>query len=95
MEPTTSRGGTCRGSAAACRVAPREEFLGVREVVDGLGIPVIDLIDTFERVDYATYRVADHEGHPNAAGHRLLFERLYERLGADARLSRAFAGDRH
>jgi lysophospholipase L1-like esterase len=70
----------------------REEFLGVREVVDGLGIPVIDLLDTFERVDYATYRVAAHDGHPNAAGHRLLFERLYERLAADARLSRAFGG---
>jgi lysophospholipase L1-like esterase len=69
-----------------------EEFLGVREAVEGLGIPLIDLLDTFDRVDYATYRVSDNDVHPNAAGHRLLFERLYEYIGADARLSRAFRG---
>jgi hypothetical protein len=70
----------------------REEFLGVREVIDALGIPVIDLLDTFEDVEYAPYRVAENDGHPNAAGHRRLFEHVHDRIRADARLTRMFSG---
>lgn len=70
-----------------------EEFLGVREVLKGLGIPFVDLLETFEHVDdQSQYRVADNDRHPNAAGHRLLSERLYEKINSDPRLMRIVLG---
>ncbi len=70
-----------------------EAFLGVREVVADLGIPVIDLISTFGGGrDLSTYRVASGDRHPNAAGHQLLFEELYRKLVADPALMRVLVG---
>lgn len=62
-----------------------EAFLGVREVVEDLGIPLIDLVDTFAGQDLVRYRVSEGDRHPNAAGHQRLFERLYAQLEADPR----------
>jgi lysophospholipase L1-like esterase len=55
-----------------------EAFLGVREVIRDLGIPFVDLLNTFATVeDSDVYAVAKDDRHPNAAGHQLLFEQLY------------------
>lgn len=63
-----------------------EAFLGVREMLAELELPVVDLLDTFSGVaDHATVRVADNDRHPNALGHQMLADRLYERvLASDA-----------
>jgi lysophospholipase L1-like esterase len=70
----------------------KEEFLGVPEMITGLGLPVINLVDTFAHVDQSAFRVADNDFHPNAAGHQLLFERLYERIMSDPQLMRILLG---
>ena len=70
----------------------KEEFLGVPEMIAGLGLPVIDLVDTFTNVDQSAYRVADNDTHPNAAGHQLLYQRLYERIMADPQLRATLLG---
>jgi lysophospholipase L1-like esterase len=70
-----------------------EAFLGVREVIDRLGIPVVDLLDTYANVpNLEDYRISDGDRHPNAAGHELLYERLYAELLRDPALFRALAG---
>jgi hypothetical protein len=70
-----------------------EAFLGVRQVVEEAGIPVIDLIDTFGRNrDLSQYRVASGDRHPNAAGHQLLFEQLYSTLLSEPKLMQVLTG---
>jgi hypothetical protein len=49
-----------------------------------LGVPVIDLLDTFEG-ELSRYWLRPWDRHPNEAGHRLLFENLYRKLQADPR----------
>jgi hypothetical protein len=57
--------------------AVAEEFLGVQQVIDDLGIPSIDVLNTFAAVpDRAVVRVHDKDRHPNREGHRLLFESI-------------------
>ncbi len=78
-------------------VAPPEEveehFLGVRKILRDLGIPFIDLLDTFgNRTDILSLRVGPRDRHPNAAGHQLLFERLYARLSTDRALVEMLVG---
>lgn len=70
----------------------QEEFLGVRETIRDLGIPYVDLLDTFAGVDQREYRVSDRDFHPNAAGHRRLYERLYAEISARPELRRLFIG---
>ncbi len=70
-----------------------EEFLGVRQIVQELGLPTIDLLDTFGGgIDRSAYRVSDNDRHPNAAGHELLFKSLYARLLADPAAASAVLG---
>ena len=69
-----------------------EEFLGVREIIRDLDIPFVDLLHTFADVDQSEYRVADNDFHPNAAGHELLFRRLYEDVMSDPMVARALLG---
>ncbi|NOT45020.1 MAG: SGNH/GDSL hydrolase family protein [Acidobacteria bacterium] len=70
-----------------------EEFLGVREMLDTLGVPVVDLLGTFDGIDdRGRYRVSDGDRHPNAEGHQLLYEGLYERLQSNAELRSAITG---
>lgn len=71
----------------------REEFIGVPEAIAELGIPVIDLLDTFEAIpNRETIRVADNDRHPNAAGHRLLAERLRQAIKDQPAVADLFFG---
>lgn len=70
-----------------------EEFLGVREMLAREGVPFLDLLDVFaDFEDPSLYWVEEEDLHPNEAGHRVLFERLYARLAADPELLGYFAG---
>lgn len=70
-----------------------EAFLGVRELLDRLDVPVIDLLDTYAGVDsLEPYRISDGDRHPNAAGHELLYENIYEQLLEDPALYHALTG---
>lgn len=70
-----------------------ESYLGIRGIVKELGIPVVDLLDTFgDRHDMPALRVAGNDRHPNAAGHQLLFERLYAKVMNDPALTKALFG---
>jgi lysophospholipase L1-like esterase len=54
-----------------------EEFIGVREMLAELGVPVIDLLNTFAGIgDRSAIRVAERDRHPNREGHQLLYEAL-------------------
>lgn len=73
--------------------ALNEAFLGVPELIDELGIPVINLLDTYAAVpELDAYRVAEGDRHPNAAGHRLLYQQLYAKLREDPSLFRELTG---
>ena len=52
-------------------------------------VPLIDLAATFDGQDPATIEIAPGDDHPNALGHRLLFEGLKDALLADPDLTRA------
>jgi lysophospholipase L1-like esterase len=69
-----------------------ESFLGIPEILRDLDIPYVSLLDSFEGVDLQPHRVAENDHHPNAAGHRRLYERLLQRLDGDAALMRTLAG---
>jgi hypothetical protein len=56
-------------------------FNRLHPAVDGLGIPVIDLQDTFRSVTLNDFQVAPgRDFHPNVAGHQRIFDRLYAAL---------------
>jgi lysophospholipase L1-like esterase len=44
------------------------------------GIPMLDMFDVFPEAERPALRVAPWDDHPNAAGHRLIAERLYREL---------------
>lgn len=70
-----------------------EDFLGVREILNELRIPTIDLLDTFSgKADMLPFTVSATDRHPNAAGHQLMFERFYSRLSDDPALAEALVG---
>jgi lysophospholipase L1-like esterase len=70
-----------------------EAFLGVKEILAELGIPVIDLLDAFASTgDLERFRVDEGDRHPNAAGHRRLFEALYAELEQKPALMQALTG---
>lgn len=53
-----------------------------QDAIARAGLPVIDLLDVFPPADRPALRIAPWDDHPNAAGHRLIAERLYPRLVA-------------
>jgi hypothetical protein len=55
-------------------------------------IPFVDLSATFDDEDPAEVEIAAWDDHPNARGHKLLFQALAERIIADARLYRDVFG---
>jgi hypothetical protein len=58
-------------------------------------IPLIDLSATFDTVESDTVEIAPGDDHPNALGHRLLFEKLSRALLANPDLARElFEGER-
>jgi hypothetical protein len=56
------------------RVAP------LREMAQRAGFVTVDLGDVYQGVDPRSLWIADWDYHPNADGHRLIADRLYERL---------------
>ena len=70
-----------------------ENFLGIREIMAELQLPVFDLLDAFSvTAEMESLRVADNDRHPNAAGHQRLFERLYARLNENRALADVVVG---
>jgi lysophospholipase L1-like esterase len=64
----------------------RPEIAEMRSLLAELEVPFVDVMDTFAgRSDLATLRYIHpilnrEDSHPNDAGYRLLFERLYEQI---------------
>jgi hypothetical protein len=50
------------------------------EAFERAKVPLIDLFDIFPAEQRPELRVAPWDDHPNAAGHRLIADRLYEKL---------------
>jgi hypothetical protein len=70
-----------------------EAFLGIHEILRDLEMPFVPLVETFQNVpDLARYRVADNDRHPNAEGHRALYERLKGEFESDPALMRVMIG---
>jgi hypothetical protein len=70
-----------------------ETFLGIPEILKELDQPSISLTSTFAGLDDMTpYEVSDDDRHPNAEGHKRLFEHLYRQLEADPALMAMLAG---
>ncbi len=53
-----------------------------RDVIEQTGLPVISLFDVFPEMDRPALRASLGDDHPNAAGHRLIADRLYRELTA-------------
>jgi lysophospholipase L1-like esterase len=61
----------------------RERFAGIEELLASLQIKSIDLLGTFDQVsDLESLRNNPFDAHPNARGHRMIFENLYAKLHA-------------
>ena len=58
-----------------------ESFDEIRPTVDSIGVPVIDLRDTFKDKDLEKLQV-DYgvDIHPNALGHKMIYENLYRKI---------------
>jgi hypothetical protein len=70
-----------------------EIFDEIRPTVDGLGVPVIDLRDTFRHRPQQKFQVEyGVDVHPNAAGHEIIFENLYQRIQQDPKASASLLG---
>jgi lysophospholipase L1-like esterase len=54
--------------------------------MDGLGVPIVDLRDTFKDAKLADLQVSEVDIHPNAPGHRMLAEDLYQKLRSQPEL---------
>jgi len=64
----------------------------LRQAADSIGVPVLDLRDTFRSQDTSSLQVSQWDIHPNARGHELIFEHLYTGLQANPVAWRAVAG---
>ena len=61
----------------------RHRLSGMRELLQSLNIPVVDLLDAFRGVaDQNPLRINPSDVHPNTAGHAMLAESLYSKLRA-------------
>lgn len=70
-----------------------KQFAEARPIIDKMGIPVIDLLDTFSASkDLPALRVGPDNIHPNAQGHEMLFENLYHKITLDPQLSAVVFG---
>ncbi|MEM7309422.1 MAG: SGNH/GDSL hydrolase family protein [Planctomycetota bacterium] len=70
-----------------------DDFVGVTEALDELGIAYVDLRGAFlDAKAPQTLRISDSDTHPNDAGHAVLYEKLYARLLADPKLMHVWTG---
>jgi hypothetical protein len=71
------------------------QFAQARQITDKLGVPVIDLLNTFGAVqNLLDYRVSRDDLHFNARGHELVYENLYKKIAQDPKLSAIVLGAR-
>jgi hypothetical protein len=59
------------------------DFDKLRQAVEPVGVPFVDLRDTFESANLQELKVSEEDIHPNARGHRLIYENLYTKLRAN------------
>ena len=71
------------------------QFAQARQITDKLGVPVIDLLDTFHGLqNLLDYRLSRDDLHFNARGHELVYENLYRKIAQDPKLSAVVMGAR-
>ncbi len=69
------------------------DFDQLHKAIDGLGVPIIDLRDTFRSGKFAEFQVVPgRDIHPNARGHEMIFKNLYTKLEAQHKALVALAG---
>jgi len=69
------------------------QFAQARQTIAKLGLPFIDLLDTFHGVqNLLDYRVSRDDLHFNARGHELVYENLYRKIAQDPKLSAIVLG---
>ena len=69
-------------------------FYSTKELLAEFDFPVIDVLDTFDRVpDLEILRLTPMNLHFNARGHRILFENLYRKLREDPHAWKSIAGN--
>jgi D-alanyl-lipoteichoic acid acyltransferase DltB (MBOAT superfamily) len=69
-------------------VAPPEDPVEVVRIASEVGFVVFDLLDLWKDRDMPPLRIAAWDNHPNAAGNRLVAERLHEEMLAHRRVLR-------
>lgn len=70
-----------------------QAFDDIRPTVDKVGVPVIDLRDTFRSKSLANLQVEyGIDVHPNARGHEMIFENLYQKIQQDPQFSANLLG---
>jgi hypothetical protein len=69
------------------------DFDVLHEVADPVGVPVIDLRETFRNADLKSLQVvANADIHPNARGHEMIMENLYTKLRAQPKAWKSLVG---
>ena len=69
------------------------QFTQARPIIDKIGVPVIDLLDTYgASKNLIELRVSRDDLHPNARGHEMIFENLYRKITQDPKLSATVLG---
>ncbi|MBZ5683721.1 MAG: SGNH/GDSL hydrolase family protein [Acidobacteriia bacterium] len=64
------------------------QFSSARPIIEKLGVPVIDLLDTYAASkNFIELRVSRDDVHANARGHEMVFENLYRKVEQDPKLS--------
>lgn len=76
----------------AKRESLKRRIAEVHARLTDLDLPVIDALDAFDGRTLEELRVRDWDNHPNALGHRLIFESMKRRIESDARLRRIILG---
>lgn len=86
-------GSATRPGAAADQSDPR--VANLFRLAQEAGFVTLDLSGVFDGHDLKSFWIAEWDGHPNAAAHRLIADRLYDALEhADPTLSAALFADR-
>lgn len=70
-----------------------EQFVGVREMLEEMRLPYLDVLYAFADVDDPVrYRVSESNTHPNELGHRRLYERIHAQIMDDPEFFRLVCG---
>ena len=69
------------------------QFTQARPIIEKIGVPVIDLLDTFRASkNLIEFRASRDDVHANARGHEMIFENLYHKIMQDPKLSDSVLG---